>query len=84
MTHLTHGPFVTCRSGVYFKRPLSARSDRFEVNLAKLSSFGILYNQDEGPDFRTDVQYVIRQGIMAFRGCTEPINPLINRIRDRS
>ena len=58
-----------------FKRPLSAISDRFEVNLAKLSSFGISDNLNQGsagPDFRTDV---IRQMIMAFRGRTESINP---------
>ena len=55
-----------------FKRPLSAISDRFEVNLAKLRSFGISDNLNAGPDFRTDV---IRQMIMAFRGRTESINP---------
>ena len=75
MTHLTHGPFVICSSGVRtrpFKRPLSGLSDRFEVNLAKLRSFGISDNLNAGPEFRTDV---IRQMIMAFRGRTESINP---------
>ena len=65
MTHLTHGPFVTCSLSRLFKRPLSATFDRFEVNLAKLRSFGISDNLNAGPDFRTDV---IHQIIMAFRG----------------